>query len=420
MVRMRATRLAAAAAVAVSVALSVPGAAAAPVPCEAVVASPTFARDRTAACLYRKDSNSPMLLAMSTDGARSWRTVAMTGLARPEGVPGIDLVVRFSPAYATDRTLLAVTGNGLFLSTDRGETFSLVDGLVSGGGFGNPLVYLADAPAATAPVTGTGKHLYVLFAAGYRSALVDATARWHQPVSAVPDGSTVRFALGARSPVAFGYTDDPLTQDRVLAAYRCTADFSCADKLFSFPRGVQFAGNGGNEQVQALRDGSLIVTLIDGARDVHVWRSSDGGATFAVWKPVDAVLAPVNRTSEGAPRVSVMPDTANSKRLFMRVTGGPAHGKWAKDAPPAEQVFRSDDAGRTWRRLGYQRAVFQPGRRGTLPWNEATADLMGIVPTGDSRTLLVAATYTSPGEASQNWTGVYCSRDSGVHWSRTC
>ena len=414
-----ATRLGAAAVTAVSVALSVPAAAAPPVACEAVVASPAFARDRTAACLYRKDSNSPMLLATSTDGARSWRKAAMTGLARPDGVQGIDLTIRFSPAYATDRTLLAVTGNGLFLSTDRGETFSLVDGLVGGGGFANPLVYLADAPAATAPVTGTVKHLYVLFAAGYRSALVDATTRWHQPVAAVPGGSTVRFALGGPSPVAFGYTDDPLTQDQILAAYRCTADFSCADKLFSFPPGVRFAMNG-DEQVQTLRDGSLLVTLTDGTRDVHIWRSTDGGATFAVWQPVDAVLSPVNRASEGAPRVSLMPDPASAKRLFLRVTGGPAHGKWAKDAPPAEQVFRSDDAGRTWHRLGYQRAVFQPGRRGTLPWNEATGDPTGIVPAGDGRTVLVAAAYVSPGEASENRTGVYCSRDSGLHWGRTC
>ena len=411
---MRATRLGAAAAAAVSVALSVPAVAAASVPCEAVAASPTFARDRTAACLYRKDSNSPMLLAMSTDGGRSWRKAAMTGLARPEGVQGIDLTVLFSPAYVTDRTLLAVTGSGLFASTDRGETFSLVDGLVGGGGFGNPLVYVATAPAATAPVTGTGKHLYALFAAGYRSALVDVTVRWHQPIAAAPGGSTVRFALGGPSPVAFGYTDDPLTQDRVLAAYRCTADYSCADKLFSFPNGVQLA------RVQTLRDASLLVTLIDDARDVHVWRSTNGGATFAVWKPVDAVLAPVNRTSEGGVGASLMPDPVNAKRLFLRVTGGPAHGTWAKDAPPAEQVFRSDDAGRTWRRLGYQRAVFQPGRRGTLPWNETTGDPTGIVPAGDGRTVLVAAAYVSPGEASENRTGVYCSRDSGLHWGRTC
>ena len=416
---MRATRLGAAAIAAVSVGLPAPAAAAAPVPCETVFVSPTFARDRTAACLYRKDSNSPMLLATSTDGGRSWHKAAMTGLARPEGVHGIDLTVRFSPAYATDRTVLAVTGSGLFASTDRGATFSLVDGLVGGGGFGNPLVYLAPAPAATAPVTGTGKHLYVLFAAGYRSALVDATARWHQPITAVPGGSTVRFALGGPSPVAFGYSDDPLTQHQVLAAYRCTADFSCAEKLFSFPPGVRFAMTG-DEQVQTLRDGSLLVTLTDAARDVHVWRSTNGGATFAVWQPVDAVLTPVNRTTEGAPRVSLVPDPASSKRLFLRATGGPAYGRWAKDAPPAEQLFRSDDGGRTWRRLGYQRAVFQPGRRGTLPWNEATADPAGIVPAGDGRTVLVAATYVSPGEASAGRTGVFCSRDSGLHWSRTC
>jgi hypothetical protein len=412
------SRLTGAAAAALAVALSVPAAAAPALACEAVVVSPTFARDRTAACLYRKDSVSPMLLATSADGGRSWRAAAMTGLARPEGVQGTGLTVRFSPAYATDRTLLAVTGSGLFLSTDRGETFSLVDGLVGGGGFGNPLVYLAAAPATTAPVTGTGRHLYVLFAAGHRSALVDATTRWHQPVTGAPGGSTVRFALGATSPVAFGYTQDPFTGVRVLAAYRCGGDYSCADPLFTFPPGVAFAMTT-DEQAQTLRDGSLVVTLADAAKDVHVWRSTDGGATFAVWRPVDAVLAPVNRTSESGPRVSLMPDPARAGRLFLRVTGGAAHGTWAKDAPPAEQVLRSDDSGRTWLRLGYQRAVFQPGHRGTLPWNETTGDPAGIVPAGDGRTVLVAATYVSPGESGTR-TGAYCSRDAGLHWGLSC
>ena len=407
----------------VTVAAAPSRAASAPFACETVAVSPAFARDRTAFCVYRANSVDPRLLAVTTNGGRSWRKPATTGLTRPAGVAGVGLGIQVSPTYAADSVLLATTGNGTFLSTDRGESFTLVDALISGTGPGNPLAYVAEAPPATAPVTGPGSRLYLLDAAGYRSARTDVGAKLHQPVLGVPGGATLRFALPRTStPFAFGYESPPGGAGQVLTTYRCTTDFACPQKLFSFAPGLGFAAPG-EERVQELGSTTVVVFLIDAARDARVWRSTDSGATFAPWTSVEKLLAPVNKTSDRFPYVSIGVDPARPKQLYLRVSGHPARGGvWPKGARPAEQLFRSDDAGATWRLIAWQRAVSQPGPRGTLPWNgPATgADPAGVFPAGDGVTVFAVGDYVSSGEATNNVRSVFCSRDRGLHWRTAC
>lgn len=389
--------------------------------CQVIHVSPSFRADHVAFCLFRINATEPEAIAVTADGGRTWATQPMTGLTRPTGPAGVGLSLALSPTYATDASLFATTGSGTFVSKDRAATFSQVDSLMTGWGVSNPLVYLAESSPAGFPQSGAGKRVLLLSAEGVGSARTDPSSPVHSPVVGIPGGRTVRFALpDSANPFALGYDPSP-SGTRTLSSYRCTPDFTCAAKLFSFPPDVAFPVPG-DERVEVLGDGSVVVVLLDGAHDTHVWRSTDAGASFVAWTPVEKLLSPVNKTSESFPFVSLGSDPGQPKVLYLRLSGRTTQGRWSKDAPPAEQLFRSSDRGVTWRRIGYQRDASQAGPRGNLPWNAPASgsDPAGVYPSPDGLTVFAVGSYIPSGEANGYYRSVFCSHDQGMHWRTSC
>jgi hypothetical protein len=401
-------------------------AATAPPPCETVRVSPGFARDRTLVCVLRQNSVDPEALAVSTDGGRSWQRPPAVGLVRPDGPAGIKVGTTFSPDFAKDRLLFATTFSGTFVSTDLGRTFTALDALVTDTQRGNPIAYTAGPPAALAPVTGPARRLYLAYAAGQTSARVDVALAAHEPVAGTSAGSTLRFIVPAvvtpdRPPLAFGNDVDPVSGKGAVVAFRCTEELACPEQLFTFPRG-HVLGSSGTADVELLNDGqTILVTLNDaGTRDTQVWRSTDWGTTFTPWTSVNDVLAPVNRSSAMPPRAAIAFDPAHPRRAYLRVQGNRgAKGAWAANAPPAEQLFRSEDGGRSWRRIGFRLDSFQNGPDGRLPFNTpARGDRGAEITVAQDGRLLAVGAYDDGGSVFV--TGVFCSLDGGAHWSNGC
>jgi hypothetical protein len=73
----------------------------------------------------------------------------------------------------------------------------------------------------------------------------------------------------------------------------------------------------------------------------------------------------------------------------------------------------------TWRRVGFQRALFQPGSPGNLPWNQSARgdDGLGMAATPDGRLFAVGIKYGPNGYYRFD---VWCSLDGGVHWTERC
>jgi hypothetical protein len=394
----------------------------APPPCETVHVSPDFAHDHTVVCVSRAGSTAPRILGVSRDGGRSWHAPAMAGLVRPDGSSGIPLAASLSPAYSTDHDLFVTTGSGTFVSTDLGENFAALDPLATGGGTdGNPVPYVTTAPALL-PGLPTGPRVFLAYASTRVSATVDVAARTHQPVPGVPGYGVLRFTVppvwdgDAASGLAFVYEAEvaQTTAER-LVAYRCDARLTCSQRLFSFPADVSLDPS--VDRVTLLPDRRTIVAVLSSqsTRSLHVWRSTDGGVTFTPWQSIEALLGPVSTRSGMEARVGLGAAPGDSHRLYLRIHGGRGRNGWG--GPPAEQVFRSDDGGTTWRRVAYGLGPGQPGRRGTLPWSLMAGG-------GDGAQLSIAPDgrlFTVGGQGGGRLLfTTYCSLDGGLHWTAGC
>lgn len=397
--------------------------AASPPTCETLIVSPAYRTDRTIACVQRRTSNEPRGLATSTDGGRSWQIPAMSGLVRAEGA--VSLAIAFSPAFGSDHALFASTGNGTFVTTDLGRTFVAVDPLATASDQGNPAPYSAAAPASLAPVLGSVRRVYLAYAAQRASARVDVALKAHEPVAGASIGDTMQFIVPEvvgpdRPPLAFSNDLDPVTGNGSVLAFRCDENLVCAEQLFTFPKGRRL-GASQTYQVELMNDRrTILVTMHDPvSNDAEIWRSTDWGKTFAPWASVNAVLQRANKSGLTPPMVALAFDPSHPTRAYLRVQASRgAQGKWANDAPPATELYRSNDAGRTWIRIGFRLGLFQKGRDGRLPFNAQGrgrdgADL-AVAPDGR---LLAIGWYESDAMTLQ---GVFCSLDGGLHWTNGC
>lgn len=350
-----------------------------------------------------RDPDGRAHLAVTGDGARTWQRAAATGLRRDAGT-GLGVVL--SPRYRDDRRLFVTVGTGTYVSTDRGATFTLLDPLAADGRPGNPVAHLATpllpSPSATDPST-----VHLLHADGRSAARIDGDRGVHQPGTTAADVDLLGFAAArwTNRPIVFGYRT-PAAGGRQAVALRCDERFTCTE-AFEFPATWTF-GEGRELWARGAPDlRSVLVRLYDGAGDVHVWRST-GGVGFTPWAEVGRLLAPVNRASRGRPSVTVSGDPAAPRVTYLRIS---APGLTAPGTPPAEQVFRSSDMGSTWRRTGFAFGTGQRGRGGTLPWRGPGPGVDGAAVYGAAGGVVLAL---GPGGA------VFCSRDGGVRWSRSC
>jgi hypothetical protein len=334
----------------------------------------------------------------------------MSGLARPVGASGVPLTVTMSPVFAVDKALFATTGSGTFVSKDLGATFAPVDALTKAAVNDNPVAFVGRLTPL--PVSDDGPRVLLAYAGTQLPALIDPATGSRRPVIGVPGRGALRFIVPASPSApagAIAVVNDPDADGGDHAAlYRCDAALTCAEPLFAFPAGNRF---GRDSRLAMLPDGSLLASLdaADGAP--MIWRSTDAGKTFETWHSV-ARLLPSSGAGVVPSTVAFAASARWPRRLYLRIeTPMPATG-WKAGSPPASQVFRSDDAGSTWRRVGYVRAPSQAGPRGNLPWRLGPGNGRQIQLAPDGRLL-------ADGSADRLDT-TWCSLDGGVRWTAGC
>lgn len=409
---MRALRGAAAVAVAaLSLVVPVTDAAARAVPCDTIVVSPTAARDGTVLCVRAAPGR--IVLSASADFGRTWRTVTPAGFLDRDERYFNDLVL--SPAYSQDRLLFLQTKDALYASTDAGATLLPVD--PAGGAY-------TALPSITAlrrvlPVASSPVPNGVLLAQALQAApphLLHPPSRTQAPggpgfletfVASPPgDGAYAGtiLALGRDVPTLLTGGVPLRIQD---AVYPCTPSLACPTRRGTFPPGdwvtdirlsPDFARTGVVHAQTSL--GQFAPTL---------WISRDGGGSFARMPSAQAI---VDRASGGEYATArVASDPRNPRRLYLRV--------WGRDSleSPAEQLFRSDDDGRTWRRLGYWRPPSSKHGRGVRGWPGPSGvqglrghEAFEVLPNG---TLLLVG-------LAENGPQLYCSTDGARSWRVTC
>jgi hypothetical protein len=396
--------------------LAMPGAATATTavpPCFAAEFSPAFAHDHTAFCLTNSDATG-LRLYRSQDAGRHWdggRLVA----GRLVNLP--DLVL--SPAFPADPTVFVVSGgDGMWVSRDGGRTFATAPrGPYFGALRAAPYVEAVPTPHAafaegSLALVGTGVFDAVL---GARTVVGAPTATTHFIVP--PDYATTRQAVAIGNDVTPGVSGTPLTGDR-MRAFRCEGDFTCATPIFDF-------GDVEQVHVQRIAPGDdVVVTMpLHPAGGVtplmpvlHAWRSRDYGRTWVRWAGIESLLH--RSANPGLQDIFLTRSADAPHRLFAQTNHYGVTGK----TRPANQLWRSDDDGRTWTRVGYSFGPDQPhAGQGTLPWNDpgqSIAQTRAWISAQPGGLLYALGARVVAGRTTGQH--LWCSRDLGRTWAVAC
>ena len=275
----------------------------------AIVASPAFAADRTI-FIVTGDG-----VSKSTDGGTSW--TKLEGLKAPHASK-----VLLSPAYAADRTLFVLADNSLHVSRDGGLTWRKLTGA---------------GMAAAAAVSPNYAHDRTILAGSLDRGLVkssDGGENW----TSVADMGRNQVEVIAFSP-----------------------DYA-ADRTIFIARRVNGLGwNLGNDFLKSDDGGktwhplsfarSLRITSVTFSPKYRVDKTIFAGGESGLFKSVDAgqtwTLLSGLPGMDNIAEVAISPDYADDKQLyFTRIAGDHFDG-----------LFHSLDAGRTWRRSLGDRAV---------------------------------------------------------------
>jgi hypothetical protein len=388
-----------------------PARAAAPsVVCETVALSPNFAKDKTMFCAYSALAanrlSDPVLLYRSTNAGRTWSS-PVTVSSEPGDFVG-NLYV--SPTYPVDHTLFVETYSGGYVSTDSGKTFSRIgNGLQFSPFFAT--VFTDEAPAGPVrpqliTVDAVFDPLLTPYRGLSRPLLNPATGAMAMHYLVPPDfasaGNAVLIAEGGMD------ADD----DAQLRALACNRQFVCTDPIYTFP----MPSNGKDPYLDytgAIYPGAkdnYVVTKTDD--DFPVWqvlRTPDNGQTWQSWTSVEKLLRGAHYYTEAF--VFGSPDAPN--RLFLRIS---TLDEGARDGVPQEQLFRSDDKGATWHRIGFAWGSTQKARsRSTLPWNSLRLAYQAPIVAPGGRLYLIGGQRSGK---KDKYLGTFCSPDLGRTWVR--
>lgn len=382
---------------------------AAPVPhCAAAAFSPAFARDRTMFCLTQTGAGTHLL--RSADGGRTWPARV---LVADRYVHGPDVIV--SPAFPDDRTLFVVsTLDSMWVSRDGGRTFGLE---MAGPAWGSTrtAAYVETVPVphaslVEAPGAMIGSAVYdSIFGVRDVAGTIESAVHYVVP----PDYARTREAVGISWESDIVVAWQPV-QWQQMKAYLCRGDFVCTTETFDFGRVNPVA-------TLRIADGDdVVITSPDEPdpdvprhRQLRVWRSVDYGRTWQRWLGVERLM----HRNGGFPTVHITKSPDAPRRLFAQLDVRTRD--WAG---PRLTVWRSDDDGATWRRVGYAWTAKQPkAGQGTLPWNgpgESIAQT-GTWTTAQPGNRLYAIGAREIGEQVGE-PRLWCSRDFGRTWRAYC
>ena len=350
--------------------------------------SPAFAIDRTV--LAGSDTAPNAGLFRSTDGGESWTKVLDISVT----------TVAFSPSFASDRLVFAGTYSGLYRSTDGGLTWAWYSSLL----YGFTPLKLVLSPGFTSDLS--------MFAATYGPLLksTDGGQTWTQvfPVSGwasvtdlaiSPDfgnDQTLLVAVMADSSGVYLSPDGGATWTRVLRGsygmvLAISPAFASDRTLFvGSSEGVYRSQDAGQTavlivagDVQALAISPSYSTdgiILAGTRDAGVFRSADGGGSWA---------AATGLTNLNVRALAVSPSFLSDRTAFAATADGIFRsttwgGSWSQAstgltnrdvrslavsptfatdrtvwAGTAAGLFRSTDGGQTWTASGLTGRIVQ-------------------------------------------------------------
>lgn len=394
------------------------------VPCSALAASPTFAADHVLFCAGATRDASGVDLYRSGDAGHTW-----TGPFPVErGQPHNDFAdgIYVSPRYSADHTVYVSTYDSSgYVSTDSGATFAALGG--------TDLVSPANATPFIDGTAGAALRPDLIVASALRPAgccnMIYDPALPPRPTPADPQVVSSHFIV----PPDYPSTHQAVMLSQQLAAgtapldavygharaYQCNGNFVCTTSVFDFPpapgdddTSIDWAGP---TYYPSSPDNYVLVASgrkADSFAHPHlqVYRTTDYGHTWAPWPSVTKLVAPLGLGEEVF--INASPDAPH--RLFLHLTGPPPN----PPGIPDQQLYRSDNNGATWHRIGYAWGPEQVTRvHSTLPWNTVPVAYGATVVEPGGRLYLVAEHDTGK---HVDYSGLYCSRDYGAHWSTSC
>lgn len=409
----RAPRLLAAAALLLA-AVVAPGAGAAQAvaECDDLVVSPTYRTDGTLFC-YR---DFPELLIWSTtDRGKTWQVASPAGL---EG-NGKNWIIRLlpSPTYSQDHALFIVTSRALYVSTDRGATVLPLD--VAAG-----TTYSISNYATlrrVAPVQPLVPWAGVLFAQTYQAGpptLLLPPQR--TPAAGAPGSLDIVLAPPAETEGPFAdrvlglgdlVPEFATTKEPRPTFWACNAVLACPTRLSSMTEGhlVYWA----RLSTDFARTGVVHVVTITERGTYQPWISRDGGATVERLPSAERLLVDPGALQGVAPDFRIVSDPRRPNRLYLRM-----HRWRDTEARAYEEMYRSEDGGRSWKRIGFSHVdtshyASPPGWPGASPFGAISGmgESMEVLP--DGRILVVGAD-------AQGRYRVHCSMDDARTWAPFC
>lgn len=395
-------------------------------PCSDLVISPAFSSDGTAFCSHitRDGTGSATGVEMlhTSDGGRSWSQVAAIGLAVSPNQWGQRPNLMFSPFYEDDHALYASLGlTGLFRSTDDGETFSLVD--PRGGSATSATVATFNTPLGELPRR-------VVFPQAIRgsteganqSVLIDAALGLRVPVQGTPAADHL-FAVPPSFPdhgTPYAVAETGVGATHRFELYRCDELFDCSEHLFALPHRMRF------DRIWFAPDfavsGNIYISGFDFETNaLNIWWSKDAGTSFHRWRSAQDLLDRARGSRPRANQIFAISGVSGTKLLYLRVD----YATYPEGRTPAATLYRSNNGGRSWRRVAFARTFNEPPRPGRLP-HEPTLDAWdGQVPGGhlvaaSKRQLFLVGTEAGASGDPYHGTVASCSTDGGRNWRPLC
>lgn len=383
--------------------------------CDFLVASPTVARDRTLFCGWSDGLVGGIRISTSTDLGRSWQTFSPVGLLPTEQGLLNDLIP--SPDYATDRTLLVQTADALYTSTDRGAHVTLADPLGGEHSILPDLTPLRLAPTATVDLPAVSKILLAHARQSDRPEIVQPPLRTAAPGAPGPldtflvappgPGPYAGTILGVGREVYVPGVTGPSYRAVV---YACDAALACPTV-----RGTMAYGHIVRDASMAadFATSGLAFFLTTGRGGGRLWVTRDGGRTIEPATGAQRVLDAVQRAGGSIIGARLASDPSRPGRQYLRV-----HQLGDRGGIPAEQMFVSNDAGRTWRRIGYARASTTSGPPGPAGWPGRSIGsgtgraIEPMLVLGDGRIVVLGL----DGDVNRT----FCSVDGARTWRATC